>query len=79
MTPIETIQNELDNHINELNEDCSHYKDELTNYDEDNTELVSNLIKDADLESIDFNIGHEQGYIRGLEVALSLLTTNTNK
>jgi hypothetical protein len=66
------IQEELDNHIQELNEDGLSYKIELTNDDEDNTELVSDLIRDADLENIDFNIGFEQGYMRGLEVALSL-------
>jgi hypothetical protein len=66
------IQKELDEHIKTLNEDYLQYKIELTNGDEDNMELVSDLVRDADIDSIEFNIGFEQGYMRGLEVALSL-------
>lgn len=65
------IQKEIDEHITTLNEEYIHYKDELTNGDEDNISTVAELIRDADIDSIEFNIGFEQGYMRGLEVALS--------
>ena len=76
MTPIETIKNELDNHIKELDE-YEHYRGDLTNYKDEEETPISDLIRNADFESIDFNIGFEQGYIRGLEVAISLLTNTT--
>lgn len=73
------IQEELDNHIFELNrkeddgeEVYSHYRTECFDYlASDDETPISDLIKDADIESTDFNIGHEQGFMRGLEVALS--------
>ncbi len=65
------IQQELDDHITTLNEEYSHYKDELTNGDENNTQTVAELVRNADIDDIKFNIGFEQGYMRGLEVALS--------
>lgn len=86
MTPTKLIQKELDNYIDTLNlteddgeEVYSQYRDELSDTPEDDDTPISDLIRNADLESIDFNIGFEQGYMRGLEVALSLLTINKTK
>lgn len=82
MTPTQLIQKELDDHINNLNEKdengevYSHYRSELDWNDSQPETPISDLVKDADLESPDFNIGFEQGYMRGIEQALSLLTTN---
>lgn len=67
----DAIKKELEEHKQTLNEEYLHYKDELTNGDENNTQTVAELIRDADIDSIEFNIGFEQGYMRGLEVALS--------
>lgn len=67
------IQKELDEHRQMLNDECLSYKIELTNDDQDNTETVADLVRDADIDSIEFNIGFEQGYMRGLEVALSII------
>lgn len=79
MTPTQLIQKEIDEsiaHLNELDTDgeevYSHYRDELQ-YKEDKSETIADLIQNADLDNTDFNIGFEQGYLRGLEVALSLL------
>lgn len=83
---IKLIQKELNNYIIDLNakdengeEIYSHYRSELDFLDNDTETSISDLIKDADIESTDFNIGFEQGYMRGLEVAINLLTTNQTK
>lgn len=75
----EKIQKEIDEYIEELNskeedgeEVYSHYRSELDYNDDRKDETIAELIRDADLDCTDFNIGFEQGYMRGLEVALSL-------
>lgn len=73
----ELIKKELQDHIDTLNEKdeegdevYSQYRSELE-YQADEEETIAELIKNADIDSVDFNIGFEQGYMRGLEVALS--------
>lgn len=83
MTPQELIQKELDEAIatlNERDEDgdevFSNYRAELDYNGYKDEESIDELIAGADLDSTDFNIGFEQGYLRGLEVALSTLKHN---
>ncbi len=47
-----------------------YYKDFLTNGNESDCS-VSELVMSADIEGDEFNIGFEQGFIRGMEVILS--------
>lgn len=77
MTNKELIQKEIKDHIDTLNEKdeegeetYEHYKVELCG---DPDDMISELIRDADIDSTEFNIGFEQGYLRGLEVALSVI------
>ena len=79
MTNKELIQKEIDEaiaHLNEKDEEgdevYSHYRAELE-YQADDEETIAELIKNADIDSTDFNIGFEQGYMRGPEVALSVI------
>lgn len=78
------IQKELDDHIetlNEVEEDgdgekyevFSHYRADLDYNDNQKDESIAELVRDADIDSTEFNIGFEQGYLRGLEVALSVV------
>lgn len=75
----ELIQKEIQNHFDTLNEKDEEgdevfatYRSELE-YQADEEETIAELIASADIDSIDFNIGFEQGYLRGLEVALSVI------
>lgn len=72
MTPIQIIQKELDTYIKTLNE-FEHYRSDLTNYEDDTETPISELIENADFDTPEFNIGFDQGYMRGLEVVLNLL------
>jgi len=63
------IQKELKDHIKSLNTDFKDQYGEELNVQKG--EKVSDAIDFADIDSIDFNIGFEQGFMRGLEVALS--------
>jgi len=72
------IQKELQDHIDTLNEKdeegeetYSQYRFTLDYNDDQQEETIAELIENADIDSVDFNIGFEQGYMRGLEVALS--------
>lgn len=64
------IKKELDEQKEMLNNDFESYREELS-YN-DNTTTIAELVENANLDSVDFNIGFEQGYMRGLEIALSL-------
>jgi len=69
MNTKQKVQKELDEHIEMLNTEFKEqYEDEL---DLEEGETVAEGIRDTDIDTIDFNIGFEQGYMRGLEVALS--------
>lgn len=72
------IQEELDDHITTLNEKdeegdemFSYYRSELEYGADESEETIADLVENADIDSVDFNIGFEQGYMRGLQVALS--------
>jgi hypothetical protein len=70
----ELIQKEINDHIKTLNsEDFEHYRREIDTNEDRQDETVAELVASADIDSVDFNIGFEQGYMRGLEVALSIL------
>lgn len=76
----ELIQKELDEAIKSLNEKdengeevFSYYRDDLDYNEERAGETIAELIESADIDSTEFNIGFEQGYLRGLEVALSVV------
>jgi len=73
-TAIEFIKEEIRKQKEMLDTDecLQSYRDELTN-EEDKTP-TSQLIMEADLEDTAFNIGFEQGYIRGMESILADLT-----
>lgn len=75
----ELIQKELQDHIDTLNqkeedgeEVLSYYRAELDLFGDSKEETIAELIENADLDNTDFNIGFEQGYMRGLKVALSV-------
>jgi hypothetical protein len=72
------IKRELTEQIDNLNakdeegnETYGHYRSELDYNDDRTDESISELIISADIDSTEFNIGFEQGIIRGLEIALS--------
>lgn len=76
----EKIQKEINNCKDALNEKeddggevFSHYRSEIDFTGDREGETISELIESADIESTEFNIGFEQGYLRGLEVALSIV------
>jgi hypothetical protein len=76
MTNITIIKTAIEIELNEqkimLNSgDYEYYRDELDPEGERKEETTAELIEGADFENVDFNIGFEQGYLRGLEVALS--------
>ena len=48
-------------------EEYPHYRDELGGSKEDK---IADLIENCDWESEDFNVGFEQGFIRGMESVL---------
>jgi hypothetical protein len=62
------------NEKDEKGEDVfSSYRMELDFNDDKQNTTTAELVRDADIDSVDFNIGFEQGYLRGLETALSLI------
>ena len=65
------IEKALDEHRKLINTDFREQYAEELGLDEG--ENVAQAVYDCDYESIDFNIGFEQGYMRGLEVALTIL------
>lgn len=68
------IEKELQHHREMLNTELrEQYAHELELDHEDESIDVAQAVLDCDYESMDFNIGFEQGYMRGLEVALSLI------
>jgi len=60
----DTVDEDFDYYRYELNGDAEHNKDKKT----------SELVDLADIDSPDFNIGFEQGMMRGYEYALSVIT-----
>lgn len=62
------IEKEIADHRLSL-EEYEQYRDSIA---PDSTESIATLIEECDFESDDFNIGFEQGYIRGMENLLSL-------
>ena len=59
------IEKELYEQIECLNQDFKHYLSELN---QDNSGItVGEAISNADIDSIEFNIGYEQGYIHALK------------
>lgn len=68
----ELVKEALESHRYSLNSwDFEHYRDSINS---EETEMkISDMIEDCDFENEDFNIGFEQGYIRGMENILSLL------
>jgi hypothetical protein len=66
----EEAQKMLEEHIQEL-ENYDHYRMELDPEDENPSKTIAELIRDADIDCIDFNIGFEQGYMRSLEELLN--------
>jgi hypothetical protein len=68
MLTTKQIEKELKDHRKSLKE-YEHYRDSIA---PDSKEPIATLIEDCDFESDDFNIGFEQGYIRGMENLLSL-------
>ena len=76
----ELIQKEIQNHIDTLNEKDEegeemfwNYRSEIDTNEDRQDETIAELVADADFDSTEFNIGFEQGYLRGLEVALSVI------
>ena len=69
----EAIRKELgmmiESHKETVNKEMTYY--EKPDENESNYEFVQN----CDWESEDFNVGFEQGYARGLEVALNSIRT----
>jgi hypothetical protein len=81
---MEEVKKELQDHIDTLNEKdeegeevFSQYRMTLDFNDNEPEKTTADLVREADLDNVDFNIGFEQGYMRGLEVALSHLTMKT--
>jgi hypothetical protein len=80
MTNKQLIQKEIDeaiatlNFIEEDGSECyAHYRAEIDFTDDRKDETIAELVASADFDNIDFNVGFEQGYLRGLEVALSVI------
>ena len=71
------IQREIDGHKKYLNEDFEQYRDMEHNLDKNAT--IAEIIMSCDWEGDDFNMGFEQGYIRGMEAILSLSTKKPEK
>jgi len=67
----EDIQKEIDDHKESLMEYDEQYRPEF-DFPGNEDKTIVELIEDCDWESPDFNIGFEQGYIRGMEVLLAL-------
>lgn len=78
ITTLQRVQNTLDEHITTLNTEYEHYKDHLIDSysNTENTQTVAELVRDADIDSIEFNIGFEQGYMRALEEIVNVDTGN---
>lgn len=67
---IESVEHDIEEHKRSLDSpEFEHYRDEF--FDEDTK--ISELIMMADFMNIDFDIGFEQGYIRGMEEVLRKL------
>ena len=62
------IKNNIQVHRENL-EEFEHYRTSLEEGQEEG-KTVAELIEDCDFESEDFNLGFEQGYIRGMESVL---------
>lgn len=61
----------LKEHIETLNTEYEHYKEEYdTNKDYKTT---SDMLRDLDIDSIEFNAGFEQGYMRALEEIINTI------
>ena len=76
----ELIQKEIQDHIDTLNEKDEegeemfwNYRSEIDTNEDRQDESIAELVESADFDSTEFNIGFEQGYMRGLEVALSVI------
>lgn len=61
------IEKLIADHKEGLEEYRDHYQDALDGSSEDK---IADLIENCDFESEDFNIGFEQGFIRGMEAIL---------
>lgn len=77
---VRLIKKEIQDHIDTLNEKDDEgeemlwsYRNEIDTNDDRQDESISELVASADFDSTEFNIGFEQGYLRGLEVALSVI------
>ena len=70
-TPLKTVQEELDQHAEQMrSEDFEYYRDTLELEEGDD---VLQAIVDSDYEGDEFNITFEQGYRRALEIILTNL------
>lgn len=62
MLTTKQIQKEIADQQNNL-EQYDHYRDELGGSDED---TIADLVENADIDSIDFHVGYEQGFLHAL-------------
>jgi hypothetical protein len=76
---IDILKQKLSEAITDLNqkdkdgqEVYSEYRAQLDYNNTAQSNTITELIQNADIDSIDFSIGFEQGYLRGLETALSV-------
>lgn len=66
---MEDVKTLLTEHIENLNNDYQHYKDE---YGKKDSVTVSEMIQDLDIDSMEFNAGYEQGYMHALQQVIRI-------
>jgi len=70
---MDTIKKQIEKEIADFKKELETY-DQYREYDGGDEKLsIVEIIESLDLDNLDFNAGFEQGYLRGLEVSLSII------